>query len=78
MMAHVQAYFASPSPPDAAQVTNAFWCACHGGQREAAEYLQGKGADFRWVGHDGLTPVEAAARSHADDLVRWLLAIAGA
>jgi uncharacterized protein len=56
----------------AEEITNAFWCACHGGQREAAELLLERGADIDWVGHDGLTPLDAALRSGADELARWL------
>jgi uncharacterized protein len=54
------------------EITNAFWCACHGGRRETAEYLLKHGADLHWVGHDGLTPIEAAKRSGASDLIEWL------
>jgi hypothetical protein len=72
MMSTVEAYFASEPQPAADQVTNAFWCACHGGQRGAAEYLLGRGADFDWVGHDRLTAIEAAHRSRAEDVVAWL------
>ena len=57
------------SPDD---ITNAFWCACHGGQRETAEYLLGQGAMLNWVGHDDLTPLRAAERSGADELAAWL------
>lgn len=53
------------------EVTHAFWCACHGGQREVASYLLGLGADRNWIGYDHLTPLEAARRSGAEDLVRW-------
>jgi uncharacterized protein len=66
----VEGYFAAPVSPD--EVTNAFWCACHGGQRATAEYLLGKGADMNWVGHDGKTPMDAAGRSQAEDVVEWL------
>lgn len=36
----------SPRPPQSGapvpdEITNAFWCACHGGQRQSAEYLLG-------------------------------------
>jgi ankyrin repeat protein len=44
------------------------WCACHGGQRETAEYLLDQGADINWIGHDKLTPVDAAGRSDAHHL----------
>jgi ankyrin repeat protein len=59
-------------PPTADEITNAFWCACHGGQRATAEYLVERGADLNWVGHDGHSPLDAANRSGATDLVRWL------
>lgn len=60
-----------PSPPD--ELTVAFWCACHGGQRPAAEYLLERGADINWVSvWDGLTPLDAASREGADDLIAWL------
>lgn len=64
------ALLTAPHTPD--DVTNAFWCACHGGQRATAERLLAAGADPRWVGHDGLTPIEAARRSSAPDVVAWL------
>ncbi len=60
-----------PSPPD--KITVSFWCACHGGQRQAAEYLLDRGAELNWVSvWDGLTPLDAARRSSAADLVQWL------
>ncbi|MBC7924566.1 MAG: ankyrin repeat domain-containing protein [Bryobacteraceae bacterium] len=58
--------------PSSDEITSAFWCACHGGQRETAELLLGRGADLNWVGYDHLTPVQAAKRSGADKLVLWL------
>jgi hypothetical protein len=58
-------------PPD--EVDVAFWCACHGGQSEAAAYLLGRGADLNWVSPwDGLTPLDAAVREGADELATWL------
>jgi ankyrin repeat protein len=56
------------------EVTSAFWCACHGGQRATAEYLLGRGADANSIGYDGLTPIEAARRSGATQLAAWLQA----
>jgi uncharacterized protein len=71
LMDRVDEYFkAIPLP--APEITNAFWCACHGGQRTAAEYLLRRGADLNWIGYDGLTPLDAATRSAARDLVEWL------
>ncbi len=71
LMPQVRHYFAG-DPPPAEAITNAFWCACHGGQREAAEYLLGFGADINWIGYNGLTPLDAATRSHAGELADWL------
>lgn len=69
------AFRKSPAPsPD--QITNAFWCACHGGQRQTAEYLLQRGADANWIGHNGLTPLEAAKRSGATGIVDWLQSLA--
>jgi ankyrin repeat protein len=71
MMARVEEELgATPAPPE--EITSAFWCACHGGQRETAEYLLDRGADRDWVGYDELTPLDAARRSGASELVEWL------
>jgi ankyrin repeat protein len=72
LLARVQDYCASKPPPPPDQVTNAFWNACHGGQRQTAEYLLGRGAELNWVGYDGLTPLAAARRSDAKELLAWL------
>ena len=72
LMDRVRALCEGAEPPLADELTNAFWCACHGGQREAAEYLLERGADRDWVGHDGLTPLDAARRSGATELAEWL------
>jgi uncharacterized protein len=62
-------------PADAAEVTGAFWCACHGGQRPMAERLLGAGADRNWIGWDHLTPLDAAVRSGAEPLAAWLRSV---
>jgi len=74
LMSRVEASFAGATPPTPDEVTRSFWGACHGGQRQAAEYLLACGADLDWVGYDGLTPLDAAVRhSHgAGGLVEWL------
>jgi hypothetical protein len=61
-------------PPGVEDVTHAFWCACHGGQLPAAAFLVERepGADLDWVGYDDLTPLDAAERSGAGELVEWL------
>lgn len=55
-------------------VTHAFWAACHGGQREAAEALLARGADPGWVGWDDLTPEQAARRGGHSELADWVSA----
>lgn len=54
------------------EITHAYWSACHGGQRATAEYLLARGANINWVGYDDLTPVDAARRTGAAELVEWL------
>jgi hypothetical protein len=54
------------------EVTHAFWCACHGGQKEAAEFLLNLGANINWIGYDNLTPLGAAERAGANELVAWI------
>jgi hypothetical protein len=72
LMDRIENHFANnpSSPPD--ELTKAFWCACHGGQRASAEFLLARGADIDWVGFDALTPLDAARRSGAEQLANWL------
>jgi ankyrin repeat protein len=72
LMARIEEYFASPPAPTRDEVTNAFWSACHGGQPGPAQYLLARGADLNWIGYDRLTPIDAASRSGAAELVDWL------
>jgi ankyrin repeat protein len=72
LMDRVEENFTLVPPPTPDEITNAFWCACHGGQLAAAEYLLGRGADLNWIGHDGYSPLDAANRSSASELVQWL------
>jgi uncharacterized protein len=80
LMDQIEADLAGEPPPTAEDITQAFWAACHGAQRDAAEYLLGRGADLNWVADwDRLTPLDAARRSEQDgldptELVAWLLA----
>ena len=72
LLDHLEASFAATAPA-ADEVTRAFWGACHGGQRPCAEYLLDRGADIDWVPPwEPLTPLDAATRRGADDLVAWL------
>ena len=71
-------HFTGDRPPTRDDITQAFWYACHGGQQGAAEYLLERGANLNWASTwDGLTPLDAARRSGAEDVVVWLQARAG-
>ena len=48
------------------------WGACHGGRLDTASLLVEAGADVNWRGWDDLTPLGAAERSGAVELVAWL------
>jgi ankyrin repeat protein len=72
LLDRVEEYFAKDLPPSLDELTYAFWCACHGRQRQCAEYILTRGADVNWVGWDGLTPLDTARRSGSPELVDWL------
>jgi len=60
--------------PPAEEITAALWAACHGGQQATAELLLQRGAELNWITPwDGLTPLDTARRSNADDLAAWLI-----
>lgn len=60
--------------PAPSAITAAFWSACHGGRLECARFLLACGADRNWVPPwEPLTPLDAAEREHADELVEWLI-----
>ena len=64
----------SDTKPSRQDVTNAFWNACHGGQLESARYLLAQGAELNWVGHNQLTPLDAAVRNGNGEVIAWLRA----
>jgi len=73
LLPQVAEAWAGGRPPPAEEATQAFWYACHGGQRDVAGWLLARGAERDWVsGWDGLTPLDAARRSGAHDVVAWL------
>jgi len=72
LLDRVKEQFAGADPPTPEEVTDAFWQACHGGQRQTAEYLLDRGADRNWVGWDDRTPLDIAEAQGADEVVRWL------
>jgi uncharacterized protein len=62
----------APSPDD---ITEAFWQACHGGQRRAAERLLASGADpDATPGYSDQTAAQAAAEpgTQRENLISWL------
>ncbi len=75
LMDRVAVYFGDDTSPGADAVTAAFWGACQGGQQLTAEFLLERGADLNWIGYDELTPLDAARRSEAEDVVAWLVAL---
>src|SRR5690606_1378932 len=75
LLEDVTIFFGVSPSPSKEEITKAFWLACHGGQRNTAQYLYQKGADIHWIGYDHLTPLGAAKRSNANELVEWLQGI---
>ncbi len=70
LLDRVKTYFPGATSEE---VNVAFWGACHGGQRQCAEYLLGHGAELNWIPPwEPMTPLDAAQRSEATDLVLWL------
>jgi uncharacterized protein len=49
MLARLEELLAADPPPTAQQTNDAFWQACHGGQRRAAGLLLDRGADVNWT-----------------------------
>jgi ankyrin repeat protein len=71
----VEQFLQAAEPPSAGEITEAFWQACHAGQRRMAEMLLALGADIN--GHPDYTdqsPLEAAgsADTRRGVLVDWL------
>lgn len=63
------------SPPTRQELTDAFWQACHGGQRRMAEYLLALGADLNGAPSWGdSTPLDVAdgIDTGREALVSWL------
>jgi uncharacterized protein len=63
------------SDPPAQDVSQAFWHACTGGQRRAAQYLLSRGADLNWepdYAHG--TPLDAASgrSTQQENVITWL------
>jgi uncharacterized protein len=75
LMDRVETHFAGETPPSQDDLDRAFWCACHGGQQASAEFLLDRGAELSWLPPwEEQTPLDAAERSEARELVEWLRA----
>jgi uncharacterized protein len=73
LLDRVERYCEADPPPSPDDLTQALWYAAHGGQPEVAELLLQRDADINWVARwDGTTPLDAAARNEARDMVNWL------
>jgi ankyrin repeat protein len=75
MMARVEELLASTPPPSPDDITEAFWQACHGGQRRTAERLLASGADLNGTpGYSDQTAAQVAAEldTQRENLVTWL------
>jgi ankyrin repeat protein len=76
MLDRLDELLAATPPPTEEDVNNAFWQACHGGQRRAAELLLAAGADIdaspAYAGNR--TPLDQAIGpdTRRDLLARWL------
>jgi hypothetical protein len=72
LLGEVRSYFAGGAA-DPGELNRAFWFACHGGQRDTAEYLLERGADMNWLpGWEKFTPLDAARRNGFEELAEWL------
>jgi hypothetical protein len=75
MTARVEELLVATPPPPPDEVSEAFWQACHGGQRRTAERLLAHGADVNWIPpYTEATPLEIAASlsTRRQALVVWL------
>ena len=64
-----------PEPPDQDEISKAFWHACSGAQRRAAQHLLARGADLNWVpDYAEGTPLDAASGSgtRRENVLTWL------
>lgn len=73
LLDRVRAAVGAADPPSATEIDEAFWAACHGGRLPTARFLADRGANINWRARwEPATPLDAAERGRADDVVRWL------
>jgi uncharacterized protein len=75
IMPRLEELLAATPAPSADDITEAFWQACHGGQRRTAERLLASGANLNGTpGYSDQTAAEVAAAldTQRENLVTWL------
>lgn len=75
MLTQVEAMLHTQPSPTPGQLDEAFWQACHGGQRRMAEYLLARGADAHAKpGYTDQTPLQIAGSldTRREGLTTWL------
>ncbi|NIJ54692.1 ankyrin repeat domain-containing protein [Dyadobacter arcticus] len=73
LMDKLEGYFKENSRPKVEEIDRAFWGSCHGGQKLASAFLLEQGANINWIPDwESLSPLDAAEREGAKDLVDWL------
>ncbi|MGI8451836.1 MAG: ankyrin repeat domain-containing protein [Streptosporangiaceae bacterium] len=75
ILPRLEELLAADPAPGADEISEAFWQACHGGQRRAAELLLGRGADINITqDHSHGTPLDVAAQrsTRRENLITWL------
>jgi hypothetical protein len=73
LLDRVEAYFTGATRPAPDDVDDAFWGACHGGRQQVAMFLLDRGAGLdRIPAWEPLTPLDAAIRGNAAEVVDWL------
>ncbi len=75
MLDRLEELLAGPTGRDPEALSQAFWHACAGGQRRAAELLLNRGADLNWVpDYAKGTPLDAAGSrgTRQNNVISWL------
>ena len=76
MLDRLNELVSGPRRPDSDAVSQAFWHACNAGQRRAAEFLLGEGADLTWSPDyaGGRTPLDAVQQlgTQQENVITWL------
>jgi uncharacterized protein len=75
LMPQVEEFLAASPGPSPEDITEAFWQACHGGQRRTAERLLASGADpDATPGYSDQTAAQVAAQpgTQRENLITWL------